>query len=146
VRLWSTIQRTWITYTPTIVDVDPAQRLLGPGLALALDTQGQYSATRGWLDTRYRQSLATQTLVSPGQPFGTTIVEKPQDYTFKKGHFIGLNVQTEINEWSLPKAYSACTSVVCNTVRVNWEKGETTVTLPVVNAPRTPAALFDSAS
>ena len=146
VLLWSTIQRTWITYTPTIVDVDPAQRLLGPGLALALDTQGQYSATRGWLDTRYRQSLATQTLIDPGQAFGTTIVEKPQDYTFKKGHFIGLNVQTEINEWSLPKAYSACTSVVCNTVRVNWEKGETTVTLPVVNAPRTPATLFDSAS
>jgi hypothetical protein len=73
-------------------------------------------------------------------------VEKPQDYTFKTGHFIGLNVQTEINDWSLPKVYSACTSVVCNTVRVNWEKGETTVTLPVVNAPRTPAALFDAAS
>jgi X-Pro dipeptidyl-peptidase len=145
VLLWSTVERSWITYTPTIVDIDPSQRQLGPGLAIALDTQGLYSATRGWLDTRYRQSLATQTLISPGQPFGTTILEKPQDYTFKQGHFIGLNVQTEINDWSLPKAYP-CTSVVCNTVRVNWEHGETTVTLPVVNAPRSPAALFDVGS
>ena len=83
---------------------------------------------------------------TPGQPFGTTIVEKPQDYTFKKGHFIGLNVQTEIDDWSLPKAYPGCTSVVCNTVRVNWEKGQTTVTLPVVNAPKSPAALFVAGS
>ena len=74
-----------------------------------------------------------------------TIVEKPQDYTFKKGHFIGLNVQTEIADWSVPKAPD-CAGAACNLVRVNWESGETTVTLPVVGAPRDPATLFQTGS
>jgi X-Pro dipeptidyl-peptidase len=142
VRLWSTIQRRWITYTPTVVDIDPAQRVLGPGQAVATTDTALYSTTRGWLDTRYRQSLATQSFVEPGVPFGTTIVEKPQDYTFKQGHFIGLNVQTEINDWSLPKADPDCITALCSLVRVNWENGETTLTLPVVNAPKNPATLF----
>ena len=144
VALWSTTARQWITYTPTIVDVDPSQRLLGPGQAIALDQRGLYSTTRGWLDSRYSQSLATQSLLEPNQPFGLTIVEKPQDYTFKQGHFIGLSVQTEIDDWSLPKVYSDCVSLVCNTVRVSWEAGQTTVTLPVVDAPKNPATLFVS--
>jgi X-Pro dipeptidyl-peptidase len=144
VRLWSTVQRRWITYTPTIVDVDPAQRLLGPGQAIALDDRGLYSSTRGWLDSRYAQTLSSQSFLEPGKPFGITIVEKPQDYTFKKGHFIGLNVQTEINDWSLPKPYPDCGTLACQTVRINWEVGGTTVTLPVVNGPRNPAILFES--
>jgi X-Pro dipeptidyl-peptidase len=143
VRLWSTIERRWITYTPTVVDVDPSQRVLGPGQAIALDDRGLYSTTRGWLDTRYRQSLsAASSFSEPGVPFATTIVEKPQDYTFKQGHFIGLNVQTEIDDWSLPKPYPDCTTLACNIVRVNWENGETTLTLPVVDAPKNPALLF----
>jgi X-Pro dipeptidyl-peptidase len=144
VSLWSTVERQWITYTPTIVDIDPSQRVLGPGLALALDQRGLYSTTRGWLDSRYSQSLASQTLLQPGQPVGLTIVEKPQDYTFKQGHFIGLNVQTEIDDWSLPKVYPGCTSLACNTVRIDWESGQTTVSLPVVDAPKSPSALFQS--
>jgi X-Pro dipeptidyl-peptidase len=144
IRLWSTVERTWITYTPTIVDVDPSQRVLGPGQAIALDERGLFSTTRGWLDSRYRQTLATQVLFAPGEPVAMTIVEKPQDYTFKQGHFIGLNVQTEINDWSLPKPYPGCVTPACNTVRINWEQGETTVTLPVVGAPKNPATLFES--
>jgi X-Pro dipeptidyl-peptidase len=54
VSLWSTVERQWITYTPTIVDVDPSQRLLGPAQAIALDERGLLSTTRGWLDSRYR--------------------------------------------------------------------------------------------
>jgi predicted acyl esterase len=143
VGLWSTIERRWITYTPTVVDVDPSQRVLGPGQAIALDDRGHYSTTRGWLDTRYRQSLSAATsFTDPGVPFLTTIVEKPQDYTFKQGHFIGLNVQTEIDDWSLPKPYPDCITPACNIVRVNWENGETTLTLPVVDAPKNPASLF----
>ena len=38
VRLWSTIAKSWITYTPTIVDVDPADRLAGRGMLLATDS------------------------------------------------------------------------------------------------------------
>jgi hypothetical protein len=51
-------------------------------------------------------------------------------------------VQTEINDWSLPKAYPDCITPACNIVRVNWESGETTLTLPVVDAPKNPALLF----
>jgi hypothetical protein len=146
VRLWSTVERRWITYTPTILDIDPSQRLLGPGQAIALDERGLYSTTRGWLDSRYRQSLATQTLIEPGEAFGLTVVEKPQDYVFKQGHFIGLNVQTEIADWSVPKPYPDCVTLGCSTVRIHWEKGETTVTLPVVDAPKNSAALFEPGS
>jgi hypothetical protein len=32
-------------------------------------------------------------------------------------------VQTEINDWSLPKAYPDCITPACNIVRVNWESG-----------------------
>jgi X-Pro dipeptidyl-peptidase len=144
VRLWSTVERSWITYTPTIVDIDPSQRILGPGQAIALDDRGLYSTTRGWLDSRYAQTLTKQSFIEPGQPFGITIVEKPQDYTFKKGHLIGLNVQTEINDWSLPKPLAGCVTLACNTVRINWEAGKTAVTLPIVGAPKNPAILFES--
>jgi hypothetical protein len=43
--------------------------------------------------------------------------------------------------WSLPKPYPDCLTLECNIVRVNWENGETTLTLPV-DAPKNPALLF----
>jgi predicted acyl esterase len=142
VRLRSSVDRTWITYTPTVVDIDPAQRASGPGTLQALDDRGRWSATRGWLDTRYRNGRAEQSLLDPGKPFTVTIVEKPQDYTFKRGHLIGLMVQTEINDWSLPKLYPGCLSLACTTVRVHWEAGETALILPIVGAPSDPSTLF----
>jgi hypothetical protein len=73
-----------------------------------------------------------------------TVVTHPQDYTFMKGHYIGLNIQTEINEWSLPKTYPGCEnpSQQCPFVRINWEGGKTRVVLPVVDAPKNPMSLF----
>jgi X-Pro dipeptidyl-peptidase len=142
VRLRTSVDRTWITYTPTIVDIDLTQRLVGPGLLQALDDRGYWSATRGWLDTRYRGSLAEQSLLDLGKPFTVKIVEKPQDYTFRRGHLIGLMVQTEIDDWSLPKLYPGCLTLACTTVRVHWEGGDTAVVLPVVGAPDDPTTLF----
>jgi predicted acyl esterase len=110
--------------------------VIGPRQLVATDERGLISTTRGWLDSRYRTSLAAQSLVTPGVAFGLTVVEKPQDYTFKQGHIIGLNVQTEIVEWSLPKPYPECVTVSCQTVRINWEAGETSITLPVVGSTR----------
>lgn len=142
VKLWSTIARKWITFTPTIVDVDMACHFQVAGqhtgnpecLAEPSPARSLYSVTRGWLDTRYRHGLGKQTFLTPGKPFGVTVVEKPQDYVFKKGHSIGLNVQTEINEWSLPKAYPGCDSAdqSCAYLKVNWKKGKTRVVLPLV--------------
>jgi X-Pro dipeptidyl-peptidase len=142
VTLWSTIQRRWITYTPTIVDVDPARRVAGPGQLLATDDRGLVSVTRGWVDTRYRTSLATQSLVTPGASFSTTIVAKPQDYTFEAGHLIGLAVQTENLEWSVPKVDVDCETAPCATVRVDWERGQTRVVLPVVGSLSNARKLF----
>jgi hypothetical protein len=75
------------------------------------------------------------------QALQITVVEKPTDYTFKKGHHIGLSIQTEINEWSIPKPYP-CSSPDCVFVRVLWKQGKTRLILPVVNAPTNPADLF----
>ena len=144
VRLKTSVDRTWITYTPTVVDIDLVQRQAGPGLLLALDDRGYWSATRGWLDTRYSKSRAYQTFLDPTKPNSVTIVEKPQDYVFRAGHLIGLMVQTEINDWSLPKLYPGCLTLACTTVRVHWEAGETQLVLPVVDAPRNPSTLFSA--
>ena len=141
VRLRTSVDRTWITYTPTIVDIDLTQRQEGPGLLQALDDRGRWSATRGWLDTRYRGSLSQQSPLEPATPFTVKVVEKPQDYTFRRGHLIGLMVQTEIDDWSIPKPYP-CLTLACSTVRVHWEAGETAVVLPVVGAPADPTTLF----
>jgi X-Pro dipeptidyl-peptidase len=144
IRLWSTIARTWITYTPTIVDVDPADRLVAPGQLLATASTRIPSITRAWLDSRYRDGLASPVPVTPGQSFGMRIVAKPQDYTFRSGHLIGLVIQTEILEWNLPKFDPSCTAPGCASVRIDWELGKTRLVLPVVDAPADPAALFSS--
>jgi X-Pro dipeptidyl-peptidase len=143
IRLWSTIQRTWITYTPTIVDIDQADRVVASGKLLATADTRIPSVTRAWLDSRYRTGLSSQVAVTPGKSFETRIVAKPQDYTFRKGHLVGLAVQTEILEWNLPKFDPSCTTPACSTVRVDWELGKTRVVLPVVDAPTDPATLFD---
>ena len=142
VKVWSTIYRDWITFTPTIVDVDPGCHLavagqhLGDPQCLNDPELGRrlHSVTRGWLDSRYRKGLHKQVLVEPGKSFGTTIVEKPQDYVFQKGHQIGLNIQTEINEWSLPKAFPGCGGVDpgCAYLKIDWLEGKTKIILPVV--------------
>jgi len=142
VRLWSTIARSWITYTPTIVDVDPADRIAGPGQLLATNSTRIPSVTRAWLDSRYRNGLSSPVPVTPGESFGMRIVAKPQDYTFRKGHLIGLALQTEILEWNLPKPDPTCTTAACTSVRIDWELGKTRVVLPIVDAPADPAALF----
>ena len=141
VKIRSTIERTWITYTPTIVDIDLTTRVVGPSTLAATDERGLISTTRGWLDSRYRKTLATQSLVTPGSTFTMTVIEKPQDYTFEQGHVIGLMLTTEIDDWSLPKPY-VCSTPACALASIEWVDGETSVTLPVVGALADPAGLF----
>ncbi len=83
--------------------------------------------------------------MTPGLSFKSVIVEKPQDYTFKAGHLIGLMVQTENLEWSLPKPYPGCGALpACETFQVDFSAGQTRVTLPIVGTVADPAALFAS--
>ena len=146
VKIYSTVQRKWVTYTPSIIDVDPSAHVsVGSVHVGTTDTNGLVGVTRGWLDSRYRKGLSKRVPIKPGNPFSMTVVTKPQDYTFKKGHIVGLSIQTEINEWSVPKPYPGCETVSdqCPFVRVNWEGGKTRMILPVVNAPKRAGRLFN---
>jgi hypothetical protein len=151
VQIYSTIQRDWVTFTPGIFDVDPADHLaVGATHVGATDPAAVVAITRGFLDTRYRDGLAKQKPVQAGKAFETTVVAHPQDYVFKKGHYIGLNIQTEIIEWMLSKPYPGCDAIPdpqtesgCAFVKVAWQEGRTRLILPVVNAPKNPASLFD---
>lgn len=136
VKIWSQVQRTWVTYTPTVIDIDPEGRTGIAGQQVTSDGRGVVSVTRGWLDSRYRNGLARQQDIEPGQFFGMTVVQKPQDYTFKKGHSIGLSIQTEIADWGIPKLYPGCDSPLCNTVTLGWKTGRTKLILPVVGRGR----------
>jgi X-Pro dipeptidyl-peptidase len=147
VKLFSSAQRRWITYTPSIIDFDIRDHaMVGPIHVGATDPSAVVAVTRGWLDSRYRNSLHKQEPIDPGRAFGMTIVTKPQDYTFKKGHQIGLLVQTEINEWSVPKPYPGCDDAGpdCPNVNIHWKQGKTRLILPIVNAPRDPMQLFST--
>jgi hypothetical protein len=71
-----------------------------------------------------------------------TVIVKPQDYTWRAGHRIGLNIQTEIAEWSVPKLDTSCIDPRCSLVTIGLAEGRTRLVLPVVDPPRTGADLF----
>lgn len=145
VKMRLQIDREWVTLTPTIVDIDPDCHLMVANVGHVAQPQclpqTLYSVTRGWLDSRYRDGLEKQKPLEPNKPFDITVIEKPTDYTFKKGHHIGLQISTELLEWSIPKPYP-CTSLECLRLNIHWAEGGTKVILPVVNAPRNPMTLF----
>lgn len=159
-QIYNTVGRQWVTVTPTLADVNPAEHVREAGNHLATtDKNMLVGVTRGWLDSRYRNGLDKQVLLEPGKPWLADITAMPTDYTFLAGHFLGLNIQTEILEWSLAKPYPGCdvlpeppsdptdpTSATkkksCATFFINWEEAKTRVILPVVDAPKNPASLF----
>ncbi|MGH2735748.1 MAG: CocE/NonD family hydrolase [Actinomycetota bacterium] len=146
VKVFSTVYRKWVTVTPSIFDVDPADHLMAGGQHIgATDPSALVAVTRGFLDSRYRGGLDKAKDIKPGRPFSANVVTKPQDYVFKKGHYIGLNIQTEILEWAQSKPYPGCEdqNQQCAFFEVEWQDGKTRLVLPIVNAPRNPMKLFD---
>lgn len=141
VQVYSKVFRRWITYTPSVLDVDRRHHTMVAGQHATTDPHQLVAVTRGWLDSRYRKGLAHRRPIKPGENFRMSIRTKPQDYTFKKGHLIGVNIQTEINEWSIPKPYE-CDSDRCAFVNIDWRNARTRLVLPVVNAPRRVSRLF----
>ena len=107
--------------TPVLVD-------LGPGTEKALP------AARGFANLQYRDGLAVAKPVPVGTPFGADVVMKPQNYTFKKGHRIGVLVMGSNAAWARPEGPQQLT--------VHHGASGTTLTLPIVNPPANPAALF----
>jgi putative CocE/NonD family hydrolase len=137
------VDREWVTLTPTIADVDMADHVMAGSQHVGVtDPAAMVGLTRGWLDSRYRSGLSRQVPIPAGGSFEMTVATKPTDYVFKAGHVVGLSIQTEINEWSVPKPY-ACQSAECPRININWEKARTRLVLPVVDAPSDPASLFD---
>ena len=129
IRLTTSTGREWLTLTPSVLDVDPELR--NPD-GTTDDPKGMVAVTRGFLDTRYARTLAKQERQAPEKPFTSTVVAKPQDYIFRAGHRIGLIVQTEANEWVLPKAYDEpCTAGSCLGYYLHLAS-QSSLTLPVV--------------
>ncbi|HEX2295331.1 MAG TPA: CocE/NonD family hydrolase C-terminal non-catalytic domain-containing protein, partial [Actinomycetota bacterium] len=160
VELWSTIHRRWIPLTPVLVDVDPSAHLTvgtnhttycDPNQLQAGDanqcTEPMTGVTRGFLDSRYRNGLDEEVEITPGKSFKATVVMKPQDYVFRKGHILGLQIATEILEWHVPKPPAPCENPAaperCVMFRVDWTESQTRLVLPVVDPPRDLDRLFD---
>jgi X-Pro dipeptidyl-peptidase len=139
VKIWSTVQRTWVTYAVSVVDIDPAFYASTGGQRHADETNALLGVTRGWLDSRYRNTLAKRQLWKPGAN-GLTLVAKPQDYVFRKGHAVGLLIMGEQTEWVVPKAYDDPAGGQGATVTVDVT-GRTVLTLPVVGKVK-PTSLF----
>ena len=167
-RIWSTVYRKYITVTPSVIDINPEQHVaVGNNHVASCDAEGienddnecteaLVAVTRGFLDSRYRDGLDKEVDLEPGKSTEMTVVMKPQDYVFRKGHMIGLQIATEILEWHLPKPAAACegfdpTAVdpnnpsgpECAYFQIDWTKGQTKLILPVVNAPKDHSDLFD---
>jgi X-Pro dipeptidyl-peptidase len=132
-HLWSTVQRTWVTYTPFLIDFDPS-KYTGSGPTTSSTTANAIPAmTRGWLDSRYANGLAgpaaTQ-LITPAQPFAEDIHLWPQDYTVRAGHRLILVVTTETTEWDIPKVYDGAPGLP--TVQLGYEQSQSYITLPLM--------------
>jgi len=137
-RLFSTVNRQWVTLTPSLLDVDPA-RYTGTGAATATTSAaGVVAATRAWRDTRVSNDGRTDTpLRTPGVGVSDQVDLKPTDYIFRAGHRIVLLVQTETVEWAIAKPPPACTTPTttdptCTLFTVGYQQGQTSLTLPVV--------------
>ncbi|MDQ3962485.1 MAG: CocE/NonD family hydrolase, partial [Actinomycetota bacterium] len=150
VQIYSKIEREWVTLTPSIIDHDPADHIIQAGQHVGCkETPCMVAVTRGFLDSRYRDSLSKQKLNDPMKYFEATVEAHPVDYIFKKGHHIGLNIQTEILEWMLPKPYPGCdaapdptTRSGCSYMDIAWQEGRTRLIVPIVDAPKNPMSLF----
>jgi X-Pro dipeptidyl-peptidase len=145
IQIYSTVHRQWITYTPSIFDFNPADHEMVAGNHVNTNPKALVGITRGWLDSRYREGLDKMVdIKEPDKPFLMNITAKPVDYTFKKGDSIGLMIQTEINEWSVPKLNQQTTCTAgCPFVDIDWVNAKTRLIVPVVNAPRNSMDLFD---
>jgi X-Pro dipeptidyl-peptidase len=130
VTVWSTVQRTWVTYAVSVVDIDPAFYTTTAGTRHPSQKNALLGVTRGWLDSRYRNTLTKRELWKPGAN-GLSIVAKPQDYTFRKGHAIGLLIMGEQAEWVVPKPYDDPAGGQGATVTVDTS-GKTVLHLPLV--------------
>lgn len=152
IQIYSKADRRWITMTPSVVDYNHAcHQYVGSLHVLKPEcgTTPLVSVTRGFLDSRYRDSLAKPKDVEPNKYFPMTVPAKPIDYVFKKGHSISLQLQSEAIEWMIPKFYpGGCENPTegdpqnCVRVHIDWASAKTRMIVPIVGAPKNPRKLF----
>jgi predicted acyl esterase len=170
VQLWSKVARTWVTMVPVVLDykhechqmvanqhAPTVECTTQPAPSSAATPRPVVPVTRGFLDSRYRNGLAKQVPIEPNKEFGATVIMKPQDYVFRKGHSIALNIMTENIEWALPKSPDpvplseciaaangdAAASQACAKFNIIWNTNKVRVILPIVGGPKNPMDLFD---
>ncbi|MFN2624476.1 MAG: CocE/NonD family hydrolase C-terminal non-catalytic domain-containing protein, partial [Mycobacteriales bacterium] len=139
ITVWSEVDRSWVTYAVSVVDIDPANYTDAGGERLPAATNGLIGVTRGWLDTRYRNTLTRREPWVPGV-HGVTIPAKPQDYIFRRGHAIGLLVMNEQLEWVVTKPYDDPLAGQGVAMTVD-NSGKTVLHLPLVGTLN-PRSLF----
>ena len=135
-HVWSTIQRSWVTTAVSLLDFDPANYQGSGAQSTATAPNAVVAATRGWLDSRYRDGLGQEVLVTPGTPFGENLHLWPTDYTFRAGHRLVLLVSTETLEWAKSKVYDVPTD--SPTVTIDYARGQSYLTLPAALASGDP--------
>ena len=132
-HLWSTVQRQWVTITPSLLDFDPS-RYAGAGPATtATDPAAAVAMTRGWLDSRYRNGLDHGVATTPGKSTSMNVDLFPTDYTVRKGHQLVLLIQTEDLDWAFAKAYPDAADP---TVQIDWSNAQSWLDVPLVGAIR----------
>lgn len=133
-RVWSTVQRQWVTTATSLLDFDPANYQGSGAQTTATNPGAVIAATRGWLDSRYRHGLSKEVLLDPGRPFSQNLRLKPTDYTFRAGHRIVLLISTETLEWGKSKVYDIPTADP--TVTIDYKQGQSYLTLPTAASSR----------
>ena len=135
-HVWSTVQRQWVTTAVSLLDFDPANYQGSGAQTMASSPNAVVAATRGWLDSRYRDGLYQEVLLNPGQPFSENLALKPTDYTFLAGHRIVLLISTETLEWAKAKVYDIPTANP--TVTIDYKQGQSYLILPAAASSGNP--------
>ena len=84
VRIWSDVQRSWVTYAVSVVDIDPAFYSGSGAQRTPSETNALLGVTRGWLDSRYRNTLAKRQTWKAGQN-GLTLVANALEFSATGG-------------------------------------------------------------
>lgn len=118
-----TVNRDRGSFTPILVDIDE---------------NGARTAARGFMNLQYRNGLEKAEPLPAGKRVNATAIMKPQDYTFGKGHRIGVVLLASNVAWVRPDVPGQST-----TVHHGAGPQGTSLTLPVVAPPADPAELFE---
>jgi X-Pro dipeptidyl-peptidase len=86
----------------TTISVDRDHAHLTPVLVDVAPDGTTRTVSRGFLNLLYRHGLERERALPVGKPVLATVVFKPQDQLFERGHRIGVIVQSSNAAWAIP--------------------------------------------